>query len=123
MLILQVRSRLNLLAACLVGVLACLGLMAACQPEQQQEHTAQLFVFGTIVEIKVWGAPQEQADRAFSEVQQMFQGMHRDWHAWEPGLLTSINESFSNGEVVEASSESGLHKPTLMIYTLDIFPN
>jgi thiamine biosynthesis lipoprotein len=105
MLILQVRSRLNLLAACLVGVLACLGLMAACQPEQQQEHTAQLFVFGTIVEIKVWGAPREQADRAFSEVQQMFQGMHRDWHAWEPGLLVEINEAFANGAAVTASHD------------------
>ncbi len=105
MLIPQGRSRLNLLAACLAGVLACLGLLAACQSEQDQEYSAQLFVFGTIVEIKLWGASQEQSDRAFSEVQQMFQGMHRDWHAWEPGMLVEINEAFANSAAVTATHD------------------
>lgn len=27
----------------------------------------------------------------------MFQGMHRDWHAWEPGRLTDINKAFTEG--------------------------
>jgi FAD:protein FMN transferase len=99
----QSRSRKSRLAACLAGVLACLTLLTACQREK--EHSAELFVFGTIVEVKVWGASQEQSGRAFSEIQQMFQGMHRDWHAWEPGLLVNINEAFARGDTVTANPE------------------
>ena len=73
--------------------------------EREQEHSANLFVFGTIVEIKLWGASAHQSSRAFSEIQQMFQGMHRDWHAWEPGLLVDINQAFAEGGAVTADPE------------------
>ena len=73
--------------------------------DRDKEHSANLFVFGTIVEIKVWGASREQAGRAFSEIQQMFGEMHRDWHAWEPGLLVEINQAFANGVTVTADPE------------------
>jgi len=87
----------------LAAALVALALLTACQRETQ--HSADLFVFGTIVEIKLWGASQEQSDRAFSEIQQMFQGMHRDWHAWERGLLVEINEAFAEGQAVTATPE------------------
>jgi len=87
--------------ALLAGVL--LVLLTACQRETQ--HSADLFVFGTIVEIKLWGASQEQSGRAFSEIQQMFQGMHRDWHAWERGLLVEINEAFAEGQAATATPD------------------
>lgn len=75
-------------------------LLVGCQRDTEQD--AQFFVFGTLVEVKLWGASPEQADRAFGELQQMFQAMHRDWHAWEPGLLTEINQAFSRGEPATA---------------------
>jgi len=99
----RIRSRLFRPVSCLAGVLACLALLSACQ--RDQERSAELFVFGTIVEIKLWGASQQQSGRAFSEIQQMFQGMHRDWHAWEPGLLVDINQAFASGSEVTADPE------------------
>jgi len=81
----------------------CLVLLASCQREQEQ--SAELFVFGTIVEIKLWGATDEEASGAFSELQEMFQGMHRDWHAWEPGLLTDINNAFEQGQSATANED------------------
>jgi len=87
----------------LVAALLSLLLLEACG--RDQEHSAELFVFGTIVEIKLWGASQEDASRAFTELQQMFQGMHRDWHAWEPGLLTEINEAFVHGRSATADPD------------------
>jgi thiamine biosynthesis lipoprotein len=86
----------------LAGILLSLLLLGC---ERDQEHNASLFVFGTIVELKLWGATDEQSARAFSEIQQMFQGMHRDWHAWEPGLLTGINQAFAEGRAVTANRE------------------
>ncbi len=81
----------------------CLVLLAACQRDEEQ--SAELFVFGTIIEIKLWGASPEEAGHAFAELQQMFQGMHRDWHAWEPGRLTNINKAFSEGRSAIADKD------------------
>ena len=87
----------------LLIALVCLILLAACQRDEEQ--SAELFVFGTIIEIKLWGASPEEASNAFSELQQMFQGMHRDWHAWEPGRLTNINKAFSQGRSATADKD------------------
>ena len=84
-------------------ILVCLILLAACQRDEEQ--SAELFVFGTIIEIKLWGASPEEASNAFSELQQMFQGMHRDWHAWEPGRLTNINNAFAQGRPATADKD------------------
>jgi thiamine biosynthesis lipoprotein len=86
-------------AAVMAGWL-CLVLLTACQ--RDEEHSAELFVFGTIVEVKLWGGSSEQANRAFAELQEMFQGMHRNWHAWEPGRLVDINHAFASGQPAEA---------------------
>lgn len=86
-----------------ITIVVCLLLLAACDRDQEQK--AELFVFGTIVEIKLWGATQEQSDHAFAQLQQMFNGMHRDWHAWEPGRLTDINQAFAQGQSAEADAD------------------
>ncbi len=83
--------------------MACLAFLAGCQ--RDREHHAQFFVFGTVVEVSTWGATDEQVGRAFTGLQQMFQAMHRDWHAWEPGLLTDANRAFAAGEPFEANGQ------------------
>jgi len=83
-----------------VLALAFLILSASCARDEEQK--AEFFVFGTIVEVKLWGASKSDASLAFSELQQLFQGMHRDWHAWGPGRLTGINQDFANGRVANA---------------------
>lgn len=88
----------TLLALCFVG-----AALAACQ--RDHERSAQLYVFGTLIEVKLWGAGQEQAQEVFSSLQQMFQGMHRDWHAWEPGRLYEINQAFARGEPAIADQQ------------------
>jgi thiamine biosynthesis lipoprotein len=68
-------------------------------------HRADLYVFGTLVNITLYGASDSKARRAFSDVQEMFQGMHGDWHAWEPGMLTEINQAFANRQAIEAGAQ------------------
>lgn len=87
----------------LLAAVACTLLLTACQ--QEQERSASFLVFGTIVEVKLWGVSDEQSKSAFGELQQMFQGMHRDWHAWEPGRLTQINQAFAAGQVATADAD------------------
>jgi thiamine biosynthesis lipoprotein len=95
-------ARPDRVAAILAAVLLAL-LLSAC--DSDREHNASLFVFGTIVEIKLWGASQVQADQAIAEIQQMFQAMHRDWHAWEPGLLVDINAALARGQSAGANAD------------------
>ncbi len=87
----------------LTFILICGAWLTAC--ERNTEQSAELFVFGTIVEIKLWGASPAEASNAFTELQQMFQGMHRDWHAWEPGRLTEINAAFRAGQPATADPD------------------
>ncbi len=75
-------------------------LLSGCAREEEQ--SAEFFVFGTIVEVKLWGVSEPDASQAFSQLQQMFQSMHRDWHAWEPGRLSDINSAFAQGQSATA---------------------
>jgi len=84
-------------------ILVCLSLLSACQ--RNGEQSAELFVFGTIVEIKLRGVSAQEASQAFAEIQQMFQAMHRDWHAWEPGRLVDINKAFTEGRPATADAD------------------
>ena len=83
-----------------VTTLLSLLLLAACQ--RDSEHNAELFVFGTIVNINLWGVDDQLASSAFTDLQRQFQEMHRDWHAWEPGQLTRINQAFAEGQTATA---------------------
>ncbi len=84
-------------------LLFCLFLLAGCQ--RYGEQNAQLFVFGTVVEVKLYDVSPEKANQAFGELQAMFNDMHRDWHAWEPGLLVDINQAFSDGQTATANPD------------------
>ncbi len=87
----------------LLTAVACLLVLTGCQ--QDEEQSASLFVFGTIVEIKLWGVTEEQGNRVFAEIQQLFHAMHRDLHAWEPGRLTEINNAFTQGQPATADED------------------
>jgi thiamine biosynthesis lipoprotein len=84
-------------------MLLCLLVATGCQ--RYGEQNAQLFVFGTVVEVKLYGVSPDKANRAFSELQSMFNDMHRDWHAWEPGMTVDINKAFASGLAAEASPD------------------
>lgn len=92
----------RLLALFLI-LLVCLGLLSCAEPAR--ERRAEFYIFGTIVDVTLWGATETQANTAFANISERFREMHRDWHAWEPGLLTEINAAFSRGEAAQASPD------------------
>jgi thiamine biosynthesis lipoprotein len=83
------------------ALLACLSLIACAQKPGEQK--AEFFIFGTVMEVTIWGADEPEAQRAFASLQSQFQEMHHDWHAWEPGPLTEINQAFASGLPAQAS--------------------
>ena len=81
-----------------------LSALAACRPGSEI-HRAEFFVFGTLVEVSVQGVDEDVAAEAFAVLQQDFQSMHRDWHAWEPGLLHDVNAAFAAGLPARANPD------------------
>lgn len=85
-----------ILSFCLISVVSCTG---------HGEQRAEFLIFGTIMNVTTWGVPEKQAEQAFAELNVLFQAMHKDWHAWEKGQLTEINQAFSAGLSVKASAD------------------
>ena len=57
----------------------------------------QIYVFGTLVDITIWGGDERTAAAAVATISTDFQQMHHDWHAWKPGPLVAINQAIAAG--------------------------
>jgi len=63
------------------------------------------YVFGTRVEVLVWGVPEAAAQAATGEVLREFDRLHRTYHAWEASDLTALNDAIAAGQPHEVSAE------------------
>jgi thiamine biosynthesis lipoprotein len=73
-------------------------LLSGCSEPPRTASNHQVYVFGTLVDITVWGAHPEQEERAVAAITRDFQRMHHEWHAWKPGPLVEINKAIAAGE-------------------------
>jgi len=78
-------------------------LLAGCGRESI--HSQESFVFGTRVEVLVWGADAAPARAATAEVLREFDRLHRAYHAWQPSELTALNDAIAAGRPHEVSAE------------------
>lgn len=69
--------------------------LAACSPAPL--YREQAYVFGTLVEISIYGAPKDQARQAAAQVLKEFDSLHRRLHAWQPGELEALNTAIARG--------------------------
>ncbi|OOZ41368.1 hypothetical protein BOW53_04165 [Solemya pervernicosa gill symbiont] len=74
-------------------------LLSACSRDAL--HHQQIYIFGTLVDVSVWGPDKKQAGEAIDAVAADFQQMHYEWHAWKPGPLVDLNVAFSEGRSIE----------------------
>jgi FAD:protein FMN transferase len=93
-------GRLLCASVSLWGVLA----LAGCgkEPPAYQE---QGYVFGTLVEVTVYGEPDAKARQAAGAVMHEFQRLHDMLHAWKPSELTALNTALAQGKTVEVAPE------------------
>lgn len=78
---------------CLCGVLL---LLTGCGKEPLYQE--QAFVFGTIVEVSVYGAEESQAKQGVAAVLSEFQRLHELLHAWQPSALSDLNGALARGK-------------------------
>ncbi len=72
-------------------------LLTACS-RAPQLHQREAYVFGTRVEVSVWGETAEKSQQALAAVLAEFDRLHRMLHAWQPSELTALNEAIARGE-------------------------
>ena len=77
----------------LIGVMALL-LLALAGCAKPPLYTQESYVFGTRVEVSIYGEPEAKARRVTAQVLRDFDEMHHSLHAWEPGTLVRMNGIF-----------------------------
>ena len=84
----------------LFGLVATLSACGKAPLYQQQSY-----VFGTQVEISIYGETDAKARAAAAAVLQEFDRLHREFHAWKPGPLMTLNAAIARGERHQVSPE------------------
>lgn len=76
-----------------IAIIALLGtfLLGACQRQVADVQEQQFIAFGTLIDVTLHGVDSAQAQQAFTTLERDLNQWHRDWHAWQPGLLTELN--------------------------------
>ncbi len=86
----------------LVLVIALFALSACSKEPFYQE---QGYVFGTLVEVSVYGEDEIHAKQGIAAVMREFQRLHDLLHAWKPSELSALNAAFAQGKCKSVSPE------------------
>lgn len=78
-------------------------LMAWLALRSPQVYVQGTYVFGTRVQLALYGVPLDRAQQATNAVFAHFQAMQRGLHAWQPSEITRLNRSIAAGEPFRAS--------------------
>lgn len=68
-------------------------------------HQEQAYVFGTLVDVSIYGAEESQAREATAAVLQEFQRLHDMLHAWKPSELSELNKAIAQSKSRQVSPE------------------
>lgn len=85
-------------------LLPLLALLAACN-SGSQTYEQQGYVFGTLVEVTIYGEDEARAKAGIASVMQEFQRLHDKLHAWRPSELSELNVAIAQGKSKAVSPE------------------
>jgi thiamine biosynthesis lipoprotein len=69
-------------------------------------YQSQSYVFGTLVDISIYGEPESRARELAAHVLNDFQQLHDQLHAWQKGSeLNQLNQAFTDGKSMTVSPE------------------
>lgn len=93
----MIRTLVVLAALVLVSLTGCTG--------KEPLYQEQGYVFGTLVEVSIYGEDEVRARQAVGEVMHEFQRLHDKLHAWQPSELSEMNAAFARGDSIPVSAE------------------
>jgi len=83
--------------------------LAAC--DRGAPETRQLYAFGTVVSLKMYGVGSEQADAAVADLETEFRRIDANWYPWRksgtgtPGSLVAVNDAIAAGRSIEVDPQ------------------
>lgn len=89
--------------ACLLLVV----LLTGCAKAPEEAYKTRFLALGTLVDVSIRGASDEQAAEAVRAIETALDEIHHLWHAWEPGELARINAALAAGEAVTVDADTG----------------
>ncbi|HEX7646922.1 MAG TPA: FAD:protein FMN transferase [Noviherbaspirillum sp.] len=84
--------------------LLALALLSGCMRNNTVHHIRG-HVFGTQVEVSIYGDSEDRAQELGAQVLKEFDRLHHKFHAWQPSQLTALNDAIARGEVFQADEE------------------
>jgi thiamine biosynthesis lipoprotein len=78
---------------CILLLVAC---TSGCDSQTDPLFQDQFFAFGTLIDISLYDVDPQLAKSASNDIEQAFLEMHANWHAWQPGALSSLNRHLSH---------------------------
>lgn len=72
-------------------------LLVSCSSKEPLYNT-QTYVFGTLVDISIYGESDEKAQAVAAEIIHQYNDLHQRLHAWKPSELSAINQAFADGQ-------------------------
>lgn len=78
--------------------------LAGCA-EQPAIHRVQGQVFGTAIEVSIYGESAERAGELGAAVMAGLNRLHDKYHAWRPSALTALNDHIARGERYQGDAE------------------
>lgn len=88
-----------------VMLAALLLLISSACTRPDTTHTAIGRVFGTAVEVRIYGGSAQRAAALSDAVLAEFDRIHHKFHAWQPSMLTALNDAIARGEPFAADAE------------------
>ncbi len=79
--------------------------LVGCSPTPDPLFEQTFYIFGTMVDLTLWGVSKPLAQQAGTTIEADLKNMHRDWHAWQPGELMRLNQAIAQGAPFQASPE------------------
>lgn len=78
--------------------------LASCTPKEPLYNT-QSYVFGTLVDISIYGETEEKSQAVSNEIFKQFQELHRRLHAWKPSEISTLNSAFAQGKSADITPD------------------
>jgi thiamine biosynthesis lipoprotein len=81
------------------------GLLVLSGCGKEPLYQEQAYVFGTQVDVTIYGADETKARQSIVLVMHEFQRLHDELHAWKPSELSELNTAFAQGKSKLVSPE------------------
>lgn len=76
-------------------------LLAGCLKMSHPAHSERIHAFGTIIEVTLVDQKRQEAIASIQQIRELFEQLHKDWHAWNKGPLQDINQALAEGKTHE----------------------